>query len=288
MSKLLPDDAHAFIAKMDNELIPFFRKCVVPIYAEQYDSPVQCGTGTLLRVSNVSLLVTASHIADIRAIHHYQLYITDTPQGSKPVALEGDLHQERNLDVAVWRLADRVVAELPKRRFLTVHHGDRSRSRLGKGWYYVHGYPNCWSNPQPQDQKITVEPFTYGTILYDGPTGTFLKYDPESHVLLTAPKNDNVDTHGSEAKMPTSLEGISGCSLWQAYYEGLDSSSWIIDDATIVAVQTGTYRKGTVVKGTCWCFVNEIIRRAYPELEQPLSIITPHKRVSRSYPCSSS
>ena len=271
----------ALIGKMDDALLPLFQQCILPIYAEQDGSPVQCGTGTLFRVADTSFLVTASHVADIAAVHKYQLYITDATQGSNGIALEGNLHSERNLDVAVWELTSRVVAELPNRKFLTVHHADRTRSRLGKGWFYVHGYPNIWSVPNPDGQRIAVKPFTYGAVLYDGPTNIFEKYDPNVHLLLAAPNYGNVDSQGIETEMPESLAGISGCSLWQAYYEGLPPENWNIDDAVIVAVQTGTYKNGTVVKGTFWWVVNEIIVRNYPNLKRALDIITPHERIAR-------
>jgi hypothetical protein len=124
-----------------------------------------------------------------------------------------------------------------------------------------------------------VKPFTYGTVLYDGKTNTFEGYDPEVHILLTVSKSRNVDTRGAEAELPRSLEGISGSSLWQAYYQGLSSSLWTVDDAMVVAVETGTFKGGTVVKGTRWWVVNKIICKNYPELDGPLSIITPHKRI---------
>ena len=57
------------------------------------------------------------------------------------------------------------------------------------------------------------------------------------------------------------LCGISGCSIWQAYYPGCSIAGWHVDDAVIVAVQTGTYGKGTIVKGTYWGVVNHIINK---------------------------
>jgi hypothetical protein len=279
MAKATPTEARAFIARMDKALLPLFNSSVVPIFGEQNGVAIQCGTGTLFRVADRSFMVTASHVADIRTIYDIQLYVCDARPGAEGIPLAGALHSERNLDVAVLELSPEIVHRLPNRKFLTVHHADRAGNRITKGWYCVHGYPNCWSKPIPEEQKTEVKGFTYGTVLYEGDASKFGEYNPEIHVLLTVPSDGNVDCHGASHDMPKSLEGISGCSIWQAYYEGLPNKEWTPDDAMVVAVQTGTFQRGTVVKGTRWFVVNEILHRKYPDLEKPLSLITPHKRL---------
>ena len=112
------------------------------------------------------------------------------------------------------------------------------------------------------------------------PTDTFNRYDPEIHLLLSV-SPVNVDLDGNVAEMPQSLSGISGCSLWQVYYPGCPIDNWQVDDAVIVAVQTGTYRNGTVVKGTYWGIVDEMIKKAYPNLASALNLVVPHRRVIR-------
>ena len=275
--KLTPPETREFIARMDAALMPLFTKCVVPIYGELKGIPIQCGTGTLFRVADYYFLVSACHVTNL-ARRGVQLYISDSIPEAPGIPLEGNLHSENNLDVSVWQLAPQVVSELPNRKFLTIHQADRADLRVTRGWYYVHGYPNCWSDPRPEEQKTTVKAFTYGTVLYQGDTSTFEGYNPEIHVLLTAPKEGNIDSHGAETEMPASLKGISGCSIWQAYYEGLPSRSWTVDDAVVVAVQTGVYRGGTVVRGTRWWIIEKILSKNYPDLEGPLSLMTPSMR----------
>ncbi len=271
-------EAREFIAKMDAAMMPLLNSCVVPIYGDHKGIPIQCGTGTLFRVANYSFLVSASHVTDLAARHKVQLYVSDAPQGAPAIALEGQLHSERNLDVSVWELTPEIVAGLKNRQFLTIHRADRADLRVSRGWYYVHGYPNCWSHSIPEEQKTRVKAFTYGTVLFQGETRTFGGYDPQLHVLLTVPKDGNIDTHGAESELPVSLKGISGSSIWQAYYEGLPSKHWTIDDAVVVAVQTGTYQNGTVVRGTRWWVIEKILSKNYPDLEGPLSLMTPSMR----------
>ncbi|MES2792855.1 MAG: hypothetical protein V4719_24800 [Planctomycetota bacterium] len=275
--KLTPPQTRDFIARMDAAMMPLLNKCVVAIYGDHNGIAVQCGTGTLFRVADYSFLVSACHVTNL-ARKGVQLYVSDAGPKAPGVALEGNLHSEKNLDVSVWQLAPQVISELPNRKFLTIHQTDRADLRVNRGWYYVHGYPNCWSHLRPDEQKTTVKAFTYGTVLYQGDTSTFEGYNPDLHVLLTAPKKGNVDSHGAQTEMPTSLKGISGCSIWQAYYEGLPSRSWTSDDAVVVAVQTGVYRGGTVVRGTRWWIIEKILSKNYPDLEGPLSLMTPSMR----------
>lgn len=275
--KLTPPETREFIARMDAAMMPLFNECVVAIYAEHKGIPIQCGTGTLFRVADYSFLVSACHVTNL-ARKGVQLYVSDAVPKAPGIPLEGNLHSENNLDVSVWHLAPQVVAELPNRKFLTLHHADRADLRVTSGWYYLHGYPNCWSDPRPEEQKTTVKAFTYGTVLYQGDTSTFGGYNPDIHVLLTAPREGNVDSHDTETEMPTSLRGISGCSIWQAYYEGLPSRSWTVDDAVVLAVQTGVYGGGTVVRGTRWWIIEKILSKNYPDLEGALSLMTPSMR----------
>ncbi|MGH7138012.1 MAG: hypothetical protein ACREHD_19860 [Pirellulales bacterium] len=273
--KLSQEDARSFIARMDAALMPLFAKCVLPIYGEHQGAAIQCGTGTLFRVADVAFLVTASHVTDLAAKKRAQLYITDAVAGSRGLALEGRLHSERNLDVSLWELPAHIVNQLSNRTFLTVHHADREHRRPEPGWYYLHGYPNCWSTADSEQQKTVVKPFTYGTVLYDGDTSRFEGYDPRIHVLLTAPRAGAVDSNGIGTEMPKALHGISGCSIWQAYYQGLETTHWTTDDAIVVAVQTCIYHEGTVVRGTRWWVINEMISKNYPALSGPLQIVLP-------------
>lgn len=81
MSNLDPEETRAFIERMGETLLPLFTKCVIPIFGEQNGAAIQCGTGTLFRVADVSFLVTASHVADIKTKHGIRLYISDGSPG---------------------------------------------------------------------------------------------------------------------------------------------------------------------------------------------------------------
>jgi hypothetical protein len=273
--KLTPEEVDAFLARMTAALQPIFAKCVVPICGERGGVAVQCGTGTLFRVADVSFLVTASHVTENARERGYQLAVCDAAPGAPGIPLYGRWHGHTNFDVAVWELPSDVVNELPNRMFLTVHHADRANRRPKNGVYYVHGYPDLLTNVNTAEQKVSLMPFTYAAGIYKGETSGLPDYDPQLHLLLDTNKEDVRRVDEGNAPIPSRFNGMSGCSIWQAYYEGLSSKHWTTNDAVVVAVQTGVYKGGTVVRGTRWWVVDQIIRHNYPELAGPLAITTP-------------
>ena len=137
-----------------------------------------------------------------------------------------------------------------------------------------YGYPTGLVAANRAGDRLLVGPFLYIADAHQSETDTLLNYDPKYHLLLDmAPKGVCRPDAGLE--LPVRLDGMSGASIWQTYYEGLLSKAWTTNDAVVVAVQTGVDRGGTIIKGTRWWVVDKIIRDAYPELERPLSLITP-------------
>ncbi|HEV3387073.1 MAG TPA: hypothetical protein VG097_19800, partial [Gemmata sp.] len=189
--------------------------------------------------------------------------------------LHGRIQGHKHHDVAVWELPQDIVKSLHNCSFLTVHHADRENQRPAKGTYYVFGYPESLATADASREKLTVNPFTFATGIYEGDTDNLGDYDPKYHILLDTPKEGGRRVDKGDMPIPTRIHGMSGCSIWQTYYKGLSTRHWTTDDAIIVAVQTGVYRDGTIVKGTRWWVVERIIRECYPKLEGPLSLLVP-------------
>jgi hypothetical protein len=205
---------------------------------------------------------------------NYPLYIFDySPRGPR-LHLSEPTYLYPELDVTVWRLPQDLVAAMPNRKFLTVHHADRDNRRPQNGVYLVHGYPESWYELDTEQNNLTFKPYAALCGVYQGITDRLQDYDPKVHILLNTSKDGAQCADGTDAVMPNRFHGLSGCSIWQVIYEGLNPQLWTPDDAAVVAVQTGVYN-GTITKGTRWWVVDEIIRRDYPELAGPLAITTP-------------
>lgn len=112
--------------------------------------------------------------------------------------------------------------------------------------------------------RVSLRSTTASSSDVEGATNTFENYHADRHVLISRPQ-----TPGT----PERLEGISGSSLWLTFHGGLSVGNWTADKATVVAVQTGTYKNGSVVKATRWWIVTKVIEKYYPELCPALQLL---------------
>jgi hypothetical protein len=265
----------AFFQRINSALRPILIKSVVPIGCARNGEIGIAGTGTLFRVAGKSFLVTASHVFETAEAGGWELAIADNIQGgSARLPLQGRLQGHKEFDVVVWELPQDVVDGLRNCSFLTVHHTDRENQRPKKGVYYVFGYPEVLANVDSNAGKLTANPFTFMTGILDCDSDTVPDYDPKYHILLDTPKDGGRRMDDGDMPTPSRINGMSGCSIWQTYYEGLSSQHWTTDDAVIVGVQTGVYNGGSIIKGTRWWVVDRIIRECYPGLAGPLSLVT--------------
>lgn len=273
--KLTGTEIKAFLDRVVAEMKPQLEACVVPIAAHKGGAAEQYGTGTLFRVADVSFLVTASHVLEKAREQGKGLAISDSAPRSPSVPLYGRAQGHSHLDVLVWELPPDTVAALPNRRFLTVHHADRANRRPAKGTYLICGYPSSLARWDTDQGNLSLKPLTTLSGRYEGGVMWMQEgHDPDAHLLLdTSP--DGAELLDCPDGVTPAVNGMSGASIWQVYYEGLSSRHWTPNDASVVAVQTGVYRKGAITRGTRWWVVDQIIRANYPDLAAPLSLLTP-------------
>jgi len=266
---------------MWDELQPRLSSCTVPIGWTRGNEIGIYGTGTLVRVADVSFLVTAHHVLE-RARHEgYDLQVFDSPPGSPALALCGLVSGSPEHDVVIIELEQETVAALPNRSYLSVHDADRHNRRPRQGIHVVYGYPASQAEPDDSRTKLYGVPFSVLGLAYTGSTNSFnseeasKNYDSNRHILIDGDPADRTSSAPNALPFPSSLNGMSGCSIWQAHYPGLSPKFWTPADAVIVGVQTGVRKNGTVIQGTRWWVVDRVIREAYPELAGPLDLHIP-------------
>ena len=71
------------------------------------------------------------------------------------------------------------------------------------------------------------------------------------------------------AQMANPLGGISGCPVWQVAWPG---GRWQPGYVRIVGVQTGYYRKRSLIKGTHWGAVAAVLHEYRPDLRRVLDM----------------
>jgi hypothetical protein len=249
-----------FARKIDNELSLRIRRSVVPIFRETCFVMESGGTGTLFRVAESSFLVTASHALDV-CDEGLGIYVPRFGT-SHLVQIHGRRHRVVSHDIAVIELPQPVVDELGPYTYLTPDQAYLSRDRLGQGLYYVHGYPSCYAFPSIVEATIRASALNIPArrltgIHRDIRTSSL----PDEYILLNAFAN------------AFDLNGISGCSIWLAHGDNDDPCAWHSESARVVAVETGTYRRHTIIEGTV---IRQVFRMLYQALPALRPILGPH------------
>jgi hypothetical protein len=279
---IVPGSEPGFIESIELQMKDIFAQTVVPIYGQDEDGPSLYGTGTLFRIADTHLLVTAWHVAaEGRPTGRRQLFISDGISNTPLVPLKGhvDYSADERVDIAICRLDMDTVRCLPNRRFFSLSDVNASDVPLRPGLFHVCGCPWLWQRKDVAKRKLSPKRIAYGTIQYSGPTDALGDYDPKCHLLLTLFDNGSYRScDGSPVLLPeehgrVSIRGLSGGSIWQTFQNGEDVRAWDPRRAKIVAIQTLVYLGKTAkIRGTRWNIVRRLLVKGFPDLEGALRL----------------
>jgi hypothetical protein len=261
------------LERMAESLRPVFRASVTPIAVIRGEQTYQWGTGTFFRVVDNSFLVTASHVWDEAARHGVDRELCAFDPGDqieegvslRPVPLAGSLHRAKDpADVAVLELAPEVVGQLRGVRFLRL---DQVALRPRPGCRcWVFGFPAETVQDVRASSLFRFNQFSLLAPQHDG-DAALEGYNPAYHFLLDAARDDLWLPDGTASEMPHRLNGISGCSVWQPEWPpGNDPALFNPDRTRVVGVQTGYYRKQSLIKATGWGAVANVLYQRRPDL----------------------
>jgi hypothetical protein len=252
---------------------------IVIVYGEAQELH-QFGTGTLLKVADDVLLVTAAHV--IRQAYQQDKGLC-VATGNSFTQIYGDwyLSESDAFDIAALRLPKNVVSELKAVSYFRLQDIDFS-SDLSNGIFCLFGYPGLLSKPStPKDTMMSLKPFQYTTYAYPGETGGLSAYQERYHLLLDGGEElKDVegkpvlfhDRNGNRLQVPRDLGGISGCSVWKIGDRNRPLSQWKQYRPRVVAVQTGVYPERQVIKATRWVAISTLLYEAYPDLRPVMSL----------------
>jgi hypothetical protein len=278
-----PVDLDKLYDRMHEEMMPLIQRHTVAIVAYYDGQYHQHATGTLVRIGDNFLVVTASHvIKDYREGKNYYadiaLYIDncdrlirlggDYSGSNTSKDLEGLVHADDgdDLDVAVWKLHPIVVKALTNKSFVN-KSSISITADLTKGVYYLAGYPCSWSKSERASKVLHLRPLHY--IAHPRHENSDLPgFIPRLHFAL------HIDPAGPT--MPPKFKGISGCSIWKLSDEPA-SNSWSPSQAKIVAIQTAVHTKRgrDAVQGTKWRYVLYPLMDMAPEIRESLNVWIP-------------
>ena len=261
---------------MSRALWPYLHGSVTPIGMYAAGNNIwQHGTGTFFQVAESRhFLVSAAHVfyEDGRNIEGLCVFDAVIESDGTPrlqnVPISGQLLRMEGLpDLAVMELDRSVVDRLSGRRFLRL--ADAQLHPSYPGWYYVYGFPRCDGKPGPRG--FHPGELTLGARACHS-DAALPNFDPGYHFLLDANERQmHSQSTGERASLPRSLQGMSGCSVWQTLC-GTETVSDRWDPASIrvAGVQIGHYPNVSLIKCAAWLGVAQILWSQCPDLRPAL------------------
>jgi len=234
--------------------------CSIPVFRFSGDTPVELGTGTIFRIDEVHLLVTAAHVVTGLSKDECIVLIGDGGRCFRPIYTRASVAEP---DVAVLRLSEESVAQLPKGQAVL---GLRDVANFREPFFYRNEFILCGFPVASQvidRARADLQPLVYRCVAYEGtaPEEVDIVWErPFIRGVDFLLHLDEVGRHpdGTSAPLPP-LNGMSGCPLW-----GMVPGT-VPGGMKIFGIQTAVLRSRWV-RCTLWGVVVGIICRAWPEL----------------------
>ena len=258
-------------------LPPRILPSAMPIRAQEKSKLELVGSGTLFRVADVHLLVTAFHVlVPVDGSPHDRIWLTTSPDGGTPFPLENvRVHTEqggsKGLDVAVIELTPATVEKLHGFEFLSVQETIRDQTLPNGGRLYTFGFPiaHC----EQDDGRIVFNAVGHEGEEFTGAVPSGMEFNPRIHILVdyspTLVWGERIPGYG----MPMALNGLSGSSLWYSRESELPQDGQG-EGLKVAGFLAGVREKrwGYIVKATRWWAVDQLLRNRYPHLRSALDL----------------
>lgn len=248
----------------------------------------QIGSGTLLAVADLRFVVTAAHVVREAASKGLTLGATGV-NGGQFTALAGQwiltatsTSANDRHDVAIYKLDDHQIKRLDGVEFVRISDASFDHD-LSTGYFVVTGFPGMWSTVLDGEDKIMKSKLLqYGTFSFSGSTTALGGYDATQHFLLEASPAAVLDHAGRptsfrtrtgfSARMPSDLQGISGCSVWKIGDLTSPITTWTKSGCRIVGIETGVFEERQAIKATRWNAVTTLLYNAFPTLRSTIEL----------------
>lgn len=191
-----------------------------PIYKEGPRHPELIGSGVLLRVADLTCLITAAHVADQvkEAPHYFGAADLLIPLGGLKMTSPlqpGTTREEDRTDLAYWVL-EPATAKLLSRAD-TLAPGDLdldAQEGLPSGdQYFVNGYPVSRQPRRLKDGEFAALPFSFVTEEKPVESYEAIDLDRKQNLFVSFEKGDTF-RDGDRVTGPD-LFGVSGGALWR-------------------------------------------------------------------------
>jgi hypothetical protein len=245
------------------------------------------GSGTLLKIGEESLLVTATHVIEDAGAVNLCIIRANQTRKEDIIPLEADaiLSDRDGLDVAVLRLKPNVAANFTNKDYLRLDQFCCEKEDLSEAMFAVIGFPKIMAGQENGILKFTK--FFHVAPAFEGNGFAFRGFSPDAHFLVDADlaETRTIDgkpmefrtRQGQEADFPGELGGISGGSVWKLGDNPIDLAQRTPRSGKLVGVITGTYSNTTCMLASRWSSVMEMLRDAIPEIRGELICCHPRR-----------
>lgn len=269
--------AERLIKKCAAESAGEIAKVTVPLYGLQDDEIKRDRTGVLYRIADHHFILTAAH--GLRKIiqAHVPLYIRPARPDQEPIhLLDCRFHstEERGRDVAVIRLTNRVVQDLPPHFEFLGHNRIDLRGEAKEGLYLLFGYPQEWPD-LPKEGIHHTKAMVFASRPYTAERNPDAFFAADVHIALTFDRKAIDLDAQSEYSLPHP-GGISGCGLWRAAdWRTLAGATWSLGELRRVALQHRWFPNRNYVQGTRIKYALQLVVDNYPGLRERMRLIYP-------------
>lgn len=239
------------------------------------------GTGTLLKIADEHLLITATHVIEDANAQNLLLLRADMKRKEDVIPLEAEaiLGERDGLDVAILRLRPQVVERLGDGVFLRLDHFCYEQS-ISDAMFAVMGFPAIMASHE--NGIVSITKFHHVAPAFEGDVSTLLGFDARTHFLVDAGLvgTRTVDGKqlefrrktGESAAFPKELGGISGGSVWKIADNPADTIKRQPNSGKMIGVATSVYSKSQCIKASRLSGAIRMLRDALPELRNPIDL----------------
>jgi len=238
------------------------------------------GSGTLLKIADEYLLLTASHVIELAGAKNLFIVVADRKTKEDLIPLEGEaILGNEKIDVAVLQLKPSVVARLQESGFLRLDHFCTDEN-LSEAMFAVVGFPAIMS--EHKGGILSFTKFFHVAPAFAGDTSPLGDYDAKTHFLIDADLAETrmmdgspmefKEKSGQPANFPEHLGGISGGSVWKIADSPEDSAKRQPGSGKLIGVETGVYSGSKCMQATRWSVVVQMLRKALPDLRRPIDL----------------
>jgi hypothetical protein len=219
-------------------------------------------SGVLLKVKGQHFLITAGHVLqwnnpeDIGIMINSTFYILN---GIVKYVNPSKSVQSDKIDIAVWKIDDKVAKELETRyRFLPFEKIDFQHKIDSKTKYLIVGFPWRETKEDKVNKKLKSSPLIFLANEAKKESYKRLRFEEHSNILLNYKQKEVKNFGTGYVQQNESPEGISGCGVWHIPKFFIPDGS--VPDFKLVGQIIEQNKEETILISTRIHLVTEVLR----------------------------